>query len=138
MQKTNNYTHSNKIGTPYNRGVAHSNRVIIHSDDNFAPIAPIILENNYVDLCKLDRSDSGPLNTPIKKKPSNKLYNSNELNSVKKKMGHIFNFILENNNILNFNNKRNDNLNEDEDEDEYDEEYEDEYYSHEFAAYSVS
>ena len=59
---------------------------------NYATILPL-RSNNYI-TPSFDRNDLGPLNTPIKNK-KNKNITKKDLNPVKKNLGIIFNFILE-------------------------------------------
>ena len=68
--------------------------IVTDFGNELAPISPILSDEEYVSPI-LDRSDSGQLNAPIKKKRPYRII-KNELNPVKKNLGHVFNFILEN------------------------------------------
>ena len=59
---------------------------------NYATILPL-RSNNYI-TPSYDRNDLGPINTPIKQK-INKNITKEEMDSVKKNLGIIFNFVLE-------------------------------------------
>lgn len=58
-----------------------------------SPVSPLFCKKEVM-TPNFDRSDTGPLHAPIKKKKTKKIPEQ-VLDPVKKNMGHIFNFILE-------------------------------------------
>jgi hypothetical protein len=63
-------------------------------DYTIASVSPIF-SNKEAMTPIFDRSDTGPLHAPIKKTKKTKKIKEEVLDPVKKNMGHIFNFILE-------------------------------------------